>query len=89
MISKKIKIINKLGLHARAALKLVNCANQFTSDIRLQYQDREVNAKSVMNVMVLGASHGSEINIIISGKDELIAMEQIEALINQRFGEEI
>lgn len=88
MIKKKIKIINKLGLHARAAMKMVSLAARFQSDIRLLYMDREVDAKDIMNVMILGASQGAEIEIGISGDDEMEALEKIETLINHRFGEE-
>jgi phosphocarrier protein HPr len=88
MIKTKIKIINKLGLHARAAMKMVSLAGRFESDIRLRYLDREVDAKDIMNVMVLGASQGAEIEIQISGADEQEAMEKITTLINHRFGEE-
>lgn len=87
VLKQKIKIINKLGLHARAAMKLVNLASRYQSDILIRYQDKEVNAKSVMNVMVLAAACGAEIEVLISGFDETEAMESIVALINDRFGE--
>lgn len=87
MISKKLKIINKLGVHARAAMKLSNVAARFQSDIIIRYNDREVNAKSIMNVMVLAASHGAEIELRIAGDDENEACQAIEKLIQERFGE--
>ncbi len=87
MLEKKIKIINKLGLHARASMKLVNLAARYQSKILIRYNLREVDAKSIMNVMVLAVSHDSIIELITSGDDEKEAMEAIEKLINDRFGE--
>lgn len=87
MISKKITLINKLGLHARAAMKLVNIASRYQSEVILKYGNREVNAKSIMNIMALGASCGAEIELIITGADETEAMAAIVKLINNRFGE--
>ncbi len=87
MKTKKLEIINKLGLHARAAMKLVNTASRYGSEILIRYSGREVNAKSIMNVMVLAASRGSEIELVVSGEDEDDAMEALVTLINDRFGE--
>lgn len=86
-INKKITIINKLGLHARATMKLVNLAGRYQSEILIRYRDRDVNAKSIMNVMVLAAGKGSEVELIITGQDEKEAMESISNLINARFDE--
>ena len=88
MVSKEIKIINKLGLHARAAAKLVSLASTFSSDIRISKQGKTVNGKSIMGVMMLAASQNSHISVTIEGDDESRAMEKIEALINNRFGED-
>ncbi len=88
MVRKKIKIINKLGLHARAAMKLSNLAARFASDIRIAYLDREVSAKSVMSLMVLAVSSGKSIELIVSGEDEAEAAKAVEELITNRFGEE-
>ena len=87
MIKKQITIINKLGLHARAAAKLVSLASSFSSDIRITKQDKTVNAKSIMGVMMLAASQNSAITIAINGEDENIAMQEIDSLIKERFGE--
>jgi phosphocarrier protein HPr len=87
MLRQKITIINKLGLHARASMQLINLAGRFQSNILINYNDREVNAKSIMNVMAIAASQGSEIELIIDGEDEQNAMHEIVALINNRFGE--
>ncbi|OGO92038.1 MAG: phosphocarrier protein HPr, partial [Coxiella sp. RIFCSPHIGHO2_12_FULL_44_14] len=67
MQQKRLIIINKLGLHARAAMKLVHLASRYQSEILMRYNHREVNAKSIMNVMILAASQGAEIEFSISG----------------------
>lgn len=83
----EVTIINKLGLHARAAAKFVTLASRFKSDIRLQHETKEVNGKSIMGVMMLAASQGSRLSMTASGPDEEEALQQLEALINKRFGE--
>lgn len=88
MLEKKITLINKLGLHARAAMKLSELATRFQSTIIIRYKKYEINAKSILNVMALAASHGSELELTIEGEDETQAMKQIEQLISNRFGEE-
>ncbi|GGO82843.1 phosphocarrier protein HPr [Marinobacterium nitratireducens] len=87
MIEKKVTIINKLGLHARAAAKLINTTGQFSSQIRIDKDGREVDGKSIMSVMMLAASKGTELTIRADGEDENAAVEAIEALINDYFGE--
>ncbi len=76
MLKKNITIINKLGLHARASVKLINLASRFQSDIFLRYNGREINAKSILGIMALGAAQGTEIELIVSGTDEAIALEK-------------
>ncbi len=88
MLNKEITIINKLGLHARAAAKFVKLASQFESDVHLQRDSRRVNGKSIMGVMMLAAARGTNLELSVSGADEGEAMRQLEDLINQRFGEE-
>ena len=88
MIEKELKIINKLGLHARAAVKLVEVASRFDSHIFLRRNGREVNGKSIMGVMMLAASQGTSIDISVDGPDEAAAMECIEILVQDRFGED-
>lgn len=88
MLNKEITIINKLGLHARAAAKFVNLASQFESEIALTRDDRRVNGKSIMGVMMLAAAKGTTLELSISGNDETEALEQLEGLVEQRFGEE-
>jgi phosphocarrier protein len=87
MIRQSITIINKLGLHARAAAKLVETASAFDSRILLVRGDREVDAKSIMPVMMLAASQGTEVELVADGSDEQQAIEALEALINDYFGE--
>lgn len=87
MLTEQVTIVNKLGLHARAAMKLVNMAGRFESDILITFKNREVNAKSIMNVMVLGASKGSNLTLTAEGNDEADAMTAIKDLINNKFGE--
>ena len=87
MIKKNVKIVNKLGLHARAAMKLVNLASRYQSKILIRYNNREVDAKSIRNVMVLAAGYGKTIELIVSGDDEQDAMNAVEKLIKDKFGE--
>jgi phosphocarrier protein HPr len=87
MIAENITIINKLGLHARAASKLVNCASQFESEVFIIRRDNRVNAKSIMGVMMLAASKGVELGLEIEGNDEQSCREALVGLINARFGE--
>ena len=87
MLERPVTIINKLGLHARAAAKLVTTASSFSSSIELQKDGQKVNGKSIMGVMVLAASRGTELVIITSGSDEQAAADELEALIADRFGE--
>jgi phosphocarrier protein len=87
MLITCIKIINKLGLHARASAKLTQVANQFKSDIWIEKDNKKVNAKSIMGVMMLAANQGSDITIITEGFDEKDALNSIVALINDYFGE--
>jgi phosphocarrier protein len=87
MIRQNITIINKLGLHARAASKLVNCASQFESDVFIARNGNRVNAKSIMGVMMLAASKGVELELEIDGNDELVCQQALVELINDRFGE--
>jgi len=86
-ISRNIEIINKLGLHARAAAQLVQLASNFTSHIEIEKDNRRVNGKSIMGVMMLAAGKGSEITLYTDGDDEEESMNKIEELINNRFNE--
>lgn len=88
MNHKKIIIINKLGLHARAAAKFVQLAARFNAEININSAHREVSGKSIMGIMMLAAGKGSEIEIKTIGPDEDDAMDALEALINNKFGED-
>lgn len=88
MKSQAITIINKLGLHARAATKLVGCAAAFDSEVRVIRGARTVNAKSIMGVLTLAAAIGTELVIETEGPDEDAALKAVTALITDRFGEE-
>jgi len=87
-LSRDIEIINKLGMHARAAAKFVKLASAFESQIDIERKGRRVNGKSIMGVMMLAASKGSEITIYADGNDAEESLDQLEALINNRFDED-
>ena len=87
MIREPITIINQLGLHARAAAKLVSTASDYESSVRLGKDGQVVDGKSIMSVMMLAASCGTEIELILEGEDEIEARDALVALINDRFGE--
>lgn len=88
MVSTELTIINKLGLHARAATKLAQTAGGFTCSIRCGHNGKLVDAKSVMAVMLLAASKGTVLQVEADGSDEQQALEAINALVANRFGEE-
>jgi phosphocarrier protein HPr len=87
MQRRELEIINKLGLHARASAKLTQLAAKFESDVQVTRNNRKVNAKSIMGVMMLAAGKGSKIVVEISGSDEAAAMEAIAKLVGDYFGE--
>lgn len=87
MIEREVIIINKLGLHARAATKLAKTAAQFEAEIRISSGESTVDGKSVMSLMLLAAAKGTLLTIRTEGSDEDAAMEAISALINNRFDE--
>ena len=87
MLQQKVTIINRLGLHARASLKLINLAGRYSSQIHIIYQNQKIDAKDILNVMSLAVSCGNEIELEISGPDETEAMNSLVALIQDRFGE--
>lgn len=88
MLSQELTIVNKLGLHARAAAKLVRLASTCKSDVFIERGSRKVNAKSIMGVMLLAAGKGTKINLVVDGDDENDAMKKLADLINSGFGEE-
>jgi phosphocarrier protein len=87
MLEQQITIINQLGLHTRAAAKLVATAARFESRIQLTQNEHSIDAKSIMGVITLGATKGAVLELMISGGDEHEARDAIVELINSRFGE--
>ncbi|WP_019142190.1 HPr family phosphocarrier protein [Noviherbaspirillum massiliense] len=87
MIQQEIEIINKLGLHARASAKLTQLAAKFKSEVWLARNNRRVNAKSIMGVMMLAAGKGATVTLEADGVDEQECFNALVALINDRFGE--
>jgi phosphocarrier protein len=87
LIQTQVTIINKLGLHARAAAKFVGCASAFSSKIRAGKDGQMVDAKSIMSVMMLAAGQGTVLDLHIDGSDEQAALEALQTLIANRFDE--
>jgi len=87
MLQQDVLIINKLGLHARASAKLTQLATGFKCEVMMSRNNRRVNAKSIMGVMMLAAAKGSTISIETNGEDEAEAMQALVKLINDYFGE--
>jgi len=87
MQERAVTIVNKLGLHARAAAKLVTTASGFSSSIDIAKNGQRVNGKSIMGVMMLAASRGTKLIIITSGEDEQEAADRLEQLVADKFGE--
>jgi len=88
MIERELLVANKLGLHARATAKLVQVLSGFRCNATLVAKGREVNAKSIMGVMLLAAGHGTQVVLRLEGEDEAAAMEAAAALFERRFDEE-
>jgi phosphocarrier protein HPr len=87
MQRREVEIVNKLGLHARAAAKLTQLAAKYSSEIHIGRNGRKVNAKSIMGVMMLAAGKGSKVELHTDGPDESEAMDALAALIANYFGE--
>ena len=87
MMRASAPIVNKLGLHARASAKLTKLAGSFPCEVWMSRGERRVNAKSIMGVMMLAAAKGSMVTIEANGADETAAMDALQALINDFFGE--
>jgi len=88
MIEKKIRINNKLGLHARPAALLAQTAAKFQSKVSIIKDGQEVDGDSILGIMMLAAEFGSEITVLINGKDEKEAIKKIEELFKKKFDEE-
>lgn len=88
MLSKNFTIVNRLGLHARAAAQLVQTASKFNAEVTLKKEDIEVNGKSIMGILLLAAPKGTAIDVTIDGSDETEAMQVLATLIEDGFGED-
>ena len=87
MLDKTVTIRNKLGLHARAAVKFVNLSNRFGSSIKIVKDGEEIDGKSILGILTLAATQGTSIRLLVSGKDEEAAMAALVELIGNRFDE--
>ncbi len=87
MLEHRISIRNKLGLHARAAVKFVNLSNCFVASVKIVKDGNEIDGKSILGILTLAATQGSEITLFVSGKDEEAALKALSNLINNRFDE--
>lgn len=88
MIRQEVEIRNALGLHARAAARLVQVATRFRSRILVTHDGRTANGKSILGLLTLAAAQGTELILVAEGPDAEPALDELEALIGQRFGEE-
>jgi len=88
MISGTVTIVNKLGLHARAATRLVHCASAFECEVWIGNGEKSVNGKSIMGILTLAASRGTDLTIEADGMDKKEAIESIIELVKNRFGED-
>ncbi len=87
MLDKTVTIRNKLGLHARAAVKFVNLANRFGASVKIVKDGDEIDGKSILGILTLAATQGTTIRLITAGKDEEAAMAALVELIANRFDE--
>lgn len=88
MLNRNFMIVNRLGLHARAAAQFVQTASKFSSEVTLTKDEMEVNGKSIMGILLLAAPKGTEVSVAVEGHDEEQAMNVIADLIEDGFGED-
>lgn len=88
MITKKLTILNKLGIHARPAAQFVRVASRFEADVTVEKDDESVDGKSIMGLMMLAVGCGADITVTTDGTDEAEAMAALEELVGKKFGEE-
>jgi phosphocarrier protein len=88
MIERQIAIVNRLGLHARAAAKFVQTASRFRSEVRIRKNGEEVDGKSILGLLLLAASQGTAITVSVEGEDEEAAIEAVQGLVERRFDED-
>ena len=89
MCEAEVEIINKLGLHARAALKFVELSSKHSSQVTVAREGREVNGKSILGLMTLAAQKGATLNIATSGEDEKELLDALRTLVSNKFGESV
>jgi phosphocarrier protein HPr len=87
MLETVIVVKNKLGLHARAAVKFVNTANRFSADVKIEKDGSQIDGKSILGILTLAATQGAEIALKVDGVDEEAALKALVALINHKFDE--
>ncbi len=87
MITKKLTILNKLGIHARPAAQFVRVASRFRCDVTIEKDDESVDGKSIMGLMMLAVGCGADIQVTVDGADEDAAIAALEELVNSKFGE--
>ena len=87
MLDRTVTIRNRLGLHARAAVKFVNLANRFVASVKIVKDGDEIDGKSILGILTLAATQGTAIRLLVSGKDEEAAMAALAELIANRFDE--
>ncbi len=87
MAQLTVELINRLGLHARAAAKFVHTTSRFSAQVLVRYNDEEVNGKSILGLLLLAAPCGSRLTITASGNDEEPVLAAVQALVQDRFGE--
>ncbi len=87
MVEKRVVIKNRLGLHARAAVKFVNLANRFSSNVKIIKDTMEIDGKSILGILTLAASQGTAVILRVSGEDENEAIKALVDLINRKFEE--
>lgn len=88
MITKKITVLNKLGIHARPAAQFVRIASRFQADVTVEKDDERVDGKSIMGLMMLAVGCGAEITVTADGPDEAETLEALEDLVAKKFGED-
>ena len=87
MIEREVEIVNRLGLHARAAAKLVHTAGRFRSRVTLLWNGEQVDGKSILGILLMAAAQGTKLGLRCEGDDEIAAAAAVEALFADRFGE--
>lgn len=87
MITKKLTVLNKLGIHARPAAQFVRVASRFQADVTVSKDDESIDGKSIMGLMMLAVGCGAEISVTVDGPDEAETLEALEELVKGKFGE--